>query len=108
MADCDEGYRCRVCRDEVDFITDSELYLRYVIGEVDPELLATVSECHLQCNPILSQFIDDRRFVLTTAPPEGFAKELLDAEYCRTRTERVTMGYRRLWEYATVARRSGD
>ena len=47
MAKCDQGYLCEVCGTDVAEITDSDLYLRYVIGEIDsrallaaPELLA--------------------------------------------------------------------
>src|SRR5437660_390556 len=39
MAKCDEGYRCDVCGRDVEAITDSELYLRYVLGEVPLEQL---------------------------------------------------------------------
>jgi tetratricopeptide (TPR) repeat protein len=34
MARCDEGYRCEVCGRDVEAVTDSDLYLRYVLGEV--------------------------------------------------------------------------
>jgi hypothetical protein len=34
MARCDKGYLCDVCGEEVEEIVDSELYLRYVMGEV--------------------------------------------------------------------------
>ena len=57
MAKCDEGYRCDVCGLDVTSIIDSDLYLRFVIGELDPETLHTSPERHLRCNPILSQFI---------------------------------------------------
>ncbi len=101
MARCDQGYLCRVCHEEVEFITESELYLRFIIGEVDPELLHTQPECHLGCNPIVAQFIDDARFVPVDPPSELFRKESLDAEYSRNRTELITHGYRRLWEIRT-------
>ena len=39
MAKCDEGYLCCVCGADVEKITDSDLYLRFVIGLLDPELL---------------------------------------------------------------------
>ena len=51
MAKCDEGYPCEVCGEDVEDITDSDLYLRYVIGLVDPETLHTSPERHLRCNP---------------------------------------------------------
>jgi hypothetical protein len=34
VAKCDEGYRCEVCGLDVEVIVDSDLYLRYVLGEV--------------------------------------------------------------------------
>ena len=43
MAKCEEGYLCDVCGGDVAEITDSDLYLRYVIGEVDPETLHTTA-----------------------------------------------------------------
>jgi hypothetical protein len=104
MARCDQGYLCRVCKEEVEHITDSELYLRYVIGEVDPETLHTTAECHLRCNPLFAQFIDDPRFELVIC--EGaFARAELDPEYCRTRAELVTRGYVRLWEVRNERRK---
>ena len=57
MAKCDEGYRCEVCGEDVTSIVDSDLYLRYVIGELDPEVLHTSPERHIRCNPVLAQFM---------------------------------------------------
>ena len=34
MARCDQGYLCEVCGRDVEAITESDLYLRYVLGEV--------------------------------------------------------------------------
>ena len=59
MAKCDEGYLCSVCGEDVAEITDSDLYLRYVIGLLDPELLHATPERHIRCNPLLAQFIVD-------------------------------------------------
>jgi hypothetical protein len=39
VAKCDEGYRCEVCGRDVEAITDSDLYLRFVLGEVPLETL---------------------------------------------------------------------
>jgi len=36
VAACDQGYLCDVCGQDVAAITDSDLYLRYVMGEVPP------------------------------------------------------------------------
>ncbi len=92
---CDEGYLCEVCGREVDKITDSDLYLRYVIGMVDPESLHTTPERHLRCNPALAQFIVDDSFAPLFAVGD-FDKRSLDAEYVRQREELVTRGYQRL------------
>ncbi|MGE0756050.1 MAG: hypothetical protein AB7F89_10480 [Pirellulaceae bacterium] len=97
MARCEEGYLCDVCGREVEAITDSDLYLRYVIGLVDPELLHTNPERHIRCNPLLAQFI-----VADDFPPipvaGAFAKAQLDPAFVRQREEQVTRGWRRLQE----------
>ena len=36
MALCEQGYLCDVCGQDVAAIVDSDLYLRYVLGEVGP------------------------------------------------------------------------
>jgi hypothetical protein len=97
MAKCDEGYPCEVCGGDVAGIWESDLYLRYVIGEVDPEQLHVAKERHLRCNPVLSQFIVDDEFapVLFDGP---FDKRTLDAAFVRERETLVTRGWRRLQE----------
>ena len=80
MAKCDEGYRCDVCGENVSEITESDLYLRYVIGHVDPETLHTASERHIGCNPALAQFIVDDAFKPVFAAGE-FDKRNLDSLY---------------------------
>jgi hypothetical protein len=101
MAKCEEGYLCEVCGRDVEDITDSDLYLRYVIGLVDPEVLHTSRERHIRCNPSLAQFIVDDDF-----PPvsvEGpFDKRQLDRAYVRQRETLVTRGWRRLKELVNV------
>ena len=37
MARCEQGYLCDVCGQDVGEITESDLYLRYLLGEVPPE-----------------------------------------------------------------------
>src|SRR5207253_5771351 len=56
---CDEGYVCEVCGRDVEPITDSDLYLRYVLGEVPLERLHLQRERHIRCNPALAQYIAD-------------------------------------------------
>lgn len=106
MAKCDEGYLCEVCGNDVGAITDSDLYLRYVIGQLDPEVLHTSAERHLRCNPALAQYIVDEKFkpVECQGP---FEKSALDAEYVRQREELVTRGWRRLRELAKL-KAAGD
>ncbi len=97
MAKCDEGYLCEVCGQDVAEITDSDLYLRYVIGMLDPEVLHTNSERHIRCNPSLAQFIVDDDFEPLVA--EGpFDKRQLDETFVREREILVTRGWRRLRE----------
>ncbi len=99
MAKCDEGYRCEVCGDDVEEIVDSDLYLRYVIGEVDPETLHTTAERHIRCNPALAQFIVNEQFE-TQVVDGPFDKRTLDAAFRRERERLVTRGWRRLREVA--------
>jgi hypothetical protein len=101
MAKCEEGYLCEVCGRDVENITDSDLYLRYVIGLVDPEVLHTSRERHIRCNPSLAQFIvtDDFEPVTLEGP---FDKRQLDPAYVRQRETLVTRGWRRLKELVNV------
>jgi hypothetical protein len=97
MARCDEGYRCEVCGEDVEGIWESDLYLRYVIGQVDPEQLHVAPERHLRCNPILAQFIRHEGF--RPIEVEGaFDKRLLDAAFVRQQEKLVTRGWLRLQE----------
>ena len=97
MAKCDEGYLCEVCGDEVEAIVDSDLYLRYVLGEVDPLLLPQLPERHITCNPALAQYIVDEGFDAVRC--EGmFDKRLLDVDFVTEEEARVTRGWRRLQE----------
>jgi hypothetical protein len=97
MARCEQGYLCEVCGQDVGEITESDLYLRYVLGEVPPEELHLRRERHLRCNPELAQYIVAEAFAPVRC--EGFfAKELLDPDYVRQQEERVTRGWHRLQE----------
>jgi hypothetical protein len=97
MARCELGYLCSVCGEEVEVITDSNLYLLYVLGEIKVDQLPTLADCHIRCNPALAQYIVDPAF-----PPvrcEGvFAKQTLDSEYVAAEEARVTRGWQRLQE----------
>jgi hypothetical protein len=101
MARCEQGYLCEVCGQDVAEMTDSDLYLRYVLGEVPPERLHLLRERHVRCNPALAQFIVDPRFEPVRC--EGaFAKENLDPAYVAEEEARVTRGWRRLQELPTL------
>lgn len=95
MAKCDEGYLCQVCGEDVAKITDSDLYLRYVIGLIDPELLHASPEKHIRCNPTLAQFIVADDFEPVNVEGE-FSKLNLDVDYVRQRESLVSRGYQRL------------
>lgn len=99
MAKCEEGYLCEVCGQDVEEITESDLYLHYVIGMIDPETLHTTRERHVRCNPVLAQFIVDERFA-PVAVEGAFDKRQLDPVYVRQQELLVTRGWRRLREVA--------
>ena len=101
MAKCDEGYLCEVCGEEVEHLTDSDLYLRYVIGMIDPETLHTTPERHIRCNPVLAQFIQDDEFEDIIIDGE-FDRRRLDPEFANQREQLVTRGWRRLKELADL------
>lgn len=97
MAQCEQGYLCEVCGEEVEDVTVSDLYLRYVLGEVDPEVLHVAPERHIVCNPSLAQFIVDASFEPVII--DGyFGKANLDPAFVAEEEARVTRGYRRLKE----------
>lgn len=98
---CEEGYLCDVCGKDVENIWESDLYLRYVIGLIDPETLHTTKERHIGCNPALAQFIVDPEFPLVVVDGD-FGKELLDLQFVKEREQLVTRGWRRLKELATL------
>ncbi len=101
MARCDEGYRCEVCGRDVEAITESDLYLRYVLGEVPLEMLHLQPERHVPCNPGMAQYIVDENFPpLACAGP--FDKRQIDADYRQAEESRVTRGWRRLQQIPTL------
>jgi len=95
MAKCDQGYLCEVCGEEVVDITVSDLYLRYVIGEIEARYLMTAPERHLRCNPVVAHFIVDPDFepVFVEGP---FDKRLMDLDDVARREDLITQGWRRL------------
>ena len=121
MARCDQGYLCEVCGGDVEAITDSDLYLRYVLGDYVRLLEKHNCPCG-RTAPILDHhgrdlnrftcggrtfFVRDLEERLLCAPVEAIGNFWLlqvDADEVRFRVEAsqpdVTM-YRRL--EATVA-----
>jgi hypothetical protein len=101
MAGCERGYLCTVCGQEVEEITDSDLYLHYVLGEVEWDLLHRSPEQHIRCNPVTAQFI-----VTDLFPPVrvdgAFSKDHLDPDFVRAEEVRITRGYLRLLELGTA------
>ena len=97
MARCEQGYLCEVCGDEVEEIADSDLYLRFILGEIEARSLLSAPERHIRCNPVQAQFIvaDEFEPVLVEGP---FAKQNLDATDVRRREELITRAWRRLLE----------
>jgi hypothetical protein len=97
MVRCEQGYLCDVCGQDVEQIIDSDLYLRYILGEVSPLALPNMPERHIRCNPATAQYIVDAAF-----PPVrcdgAFAKQMLDAAFVAAEEARVTRGWRRLQE----------
>ena len=101
MARCDEGYLCDVCGREVEAVADSDLYLRYVLGDVPLERLHREPERHVRCNPALAQYIVDASFARVSC--EGpFAKAGLDSDFVTAEEARVTRGWRRLQQLPTL------
>jgi len=97
MAMCEQGYLCEICGQDVETLSESDLYLRYVIGEIEAEVLHTTAERHLRCNPVLAQFIDHPEFepVLVDGV---FDRRLLDPAFAAQRADWVTRGFARLLE----------
>jgi hypothetical protein len=103
MASCELGYLCVVCGREVEELSESDLYLRYVLGEVEASRLDRLPERHIRCNPALAQFIVAESFAPLIAE-DAFAKDHLDPEFVQAEELRVTSGYLRLLELSRVKR----
>jgi hypothetical protein len=101
MAKCDEGYLCDICGQDVAELTDSDLYLRYVIGLLDPEVLHTTKERHIRCNLSLAQYIvaDDFEPVVVEGP---FDKRHLDPAFVHDQEILITRGWHRLKDVTTL------
>lgn len=102
MAKCDQGYLCEICGEEVKLVRDSDLYLRYVTGQIDSRELLSSPERHIRCNAVVAQFIVDREFdvVLVEGP---FSKSAMDSGYVAKQETLITRGWQRLQELAEIA-----
>ena len=96
MANCDGGYFCYHCREYVENITESELYLRYVLGEVAFDNLLKLPDGHIRCNPNIAQYIDDDRFPPVSPEESALRKENQDPGFVRSEVEKVTRAWRHL------------
>lgn len=72
---------------------ESDLYLRYVLGEVRPESLHRYPERHIACNPGLAQYIVDPGFPAVICDG-AFGKQGMDPDFVAREEERVTRGWR--------------
>jgi len=102
MAKCDKGYLCKVCGVAVDEITDSDLYLRYLLNEIKAEVLHLEPECHIRCNPERAQYIVDPGFDPLDAQKilGPFGKNYLDEAYVEEEESRVTSAWLKLKKLA--------
>src|SRR5579871_6378707 len=97
MVGCEQGYLCDVCGEEVEQITESDLYLRYVMGEVSPLALPTLPERHIRCHPATAQYIVDPAF--PTIHCDGvFNKKMMDPAFVAEQESKVTRAWQRLQE----------
>lgn len=94
---CEQGYLCDVCGEDVEDITVSSLYLRYVIGDIPARELMSHPERHLRCHPYLAQFVIDDAFPLVTMDGP-FSKSNLDPAEVARMENLITRGWRRLQE----------
>lgn len=95
MARCEQGYLCAVCGKDVENLEDSDLYLRYLLGEVNPERLHLEPEMHIRCVPERAQYILHEGFSpLQLKGP--FSKTNLDAGFVEAEEARVSAAYKRL------------
>jgi len=95
MARCEEGYLCEVCGRDVEEIVESDLYLRYVLGEVPLYELHQSRERHVRCNAALAQYIVDPAFESIECAG-AFDKRNFDADFVANEEARVTRAWRRL------------
>ena len=101
MVACDQGYLCEVCGEEVTNIAESELYLRFVTGQISSQELLGSPERHLGCTPVTAQFIVTPDFPVVEAQGP-FNKHDLDSEFVRAQEDLLTRGWLRLQELSQL------
>ncbi len=99
MKKCDEGYFCYSCKQYVENISESDLYLRALLGEIRIEELPSLPERHIRCHPELAQFIMHQTFL--PIPCSGpFSKHNLDSGYVSEMEKKVTTAWVKLQNLA--------
>lgn len=101
MAECDQGYPCDLCGHYVDSVTESALYLRYILSEIPLTYLHRHPERHVSCDTELAQYILAEDFQPVTCTTI-FAKSDLDPHYVAEREQQVTRAWRRLQSLPTA------
>jgi hypothetical protein len=101
MARCDEGYLCDVCGKDVETILESDLYLRYLLGEAPLETLHLTAERHIVCNPTVAQYIVAEGFPAMTCDGP-FSKSNCDPEFVRDEEHRITTAWKQLQAIPTA------
>lgn len=96
MAGCDSGYFCHVCGRYVENIEDSELYLQFILGEVEFDDLSHLPEAHIRCSPSLAQYIVHADFEPVIATDEASAKANLAPALVAEQEALVTRAWMRL------------
>jgi hypothetical protein len=102
MAGCDSGYFCIECEVYVQSVLDSELYLRYIMGEIPSDALVALPDRHIRCNPEIAQYIVNEKFPPLVEEREGLDKRTLDAAEVASREDLVTRAWVRLQEIPTA------
>lgn len=82
-------------------IRESDLYLRFVTGQLPARQLMSAQERHIRCNPTTAQFIDDPEFPAVSVDGP-FGKEHLDADYVAEQSKLLTRGWQRLQQIADL------
>lgn len=85
-----------MCGEYVPDVLNSELYLRFVLGEADFEQLYSTPDAHIVCVPAIAQYIvhDDFDPVVETDP--DMDKRNREQEWVIQREQRVTAAWLRL------------